>query len=90
MHTTLYILTHKVQKGKGDFSTYIQARDKNENQRAHLVFVQDGLEQKDCIAENMYAIENDVKNMNSQTLMDSITYQDVLRLIFFSDSVVVM
>ena len=90
MHNTLYILTHKVQKEKGDFSTYLHLGDEKENERSHLVFIQNGLGQEDRLSKNMYAVQNDKKNENSQILMDSITYQDVLGLIFFSDSVIVI
>lgn len=90
MSTTLYILTKPVQQSQGDFSTYIQHKDELPSQSSSHVFIQEGLAQQDQIGKMMYGIQVDEQSLDQASILKSISYHELLGLIFNSKNVIVL
>ncbi len=90
MSTTLYILTKTVQRSQDDFSTYIQQTDETSSQSASYVFIQEGLAQQDQIGKMMYGIQINGKSSDQGAIFKSISYNELLVLIFNSKNVIVL
>ncbi len=90
MSKTLYILRNTVQKDQDDFSNYILPDQEQSSLASTYVFIQDGLKQQDAIGDVMYGLQDQGKLMIDSKNLESISYHEVLGLIFYSDNVVVV
>ncbi len=90
MPQTLYILTNTGQSEKEDFVNYIHEESNKGDLHVSVVFVEDQPNPQGINIENMYMIQQDESTLLKDTKLKPISYQDLVRLIFASDSVSVI
>ncbi|MGB0910125.1 MAG: hypothetical protein ACPGYT_07155 [Nitrospirales bacterium] len=89
MPKTLYILTQVIKKDQGEFP-YVQPNQEQDGRSFSHVFIQEGRAQQDHMGECTYVVEDNEKFLDIQSTFESISYHELLGLIFGSDNVVVI
>jgi len=82
----LYLLT----KGPGQPALNLLPKNPQMGEEVSVVLLQDGVFHRQIPASHVYMLSNDAVSKGANSSFPSVSYQDVLRMMFEADGVVVL
>ena len=86
MRKILYLLT----KGPGQPALDLLPKNPQTGEEISVILLQDGVSHRQVPASRVFALSDDAASRGVHSLFPSVSYQDILRMMFEADGVVVL